>query len=259
MSPFFALLFSAVAASPQGRTPVGQSIANPPALEGIRKYALNYVQNLPAYTCLQETNRRRGFGGINDVIEEELSFFGGTEHYKVTKVNGEPVANVSHEQLGGMVSEGEFGSLLMRIFDPATGTSFRSAPSARIQGRAMNVLTFSVPQSKGYGLYDTDLKRTLILPFEGSVYADAQTNAVMRITMKCINLPKETRYVALELALEYKATRLSGHEYVLPSHFELAWRKTGSGGIVSIEQASNTVDFKLYRRYTADSRISFAP
>jgi hypothetical protein len=231
----------------------------PRSLEAIRKYALSYVQSLPEYTCLQETNRRHGFNGIHDVVEEELSFVGGTEHYKVLRVNGEPVEKVSHDQIGGMVSEGEFGSLLQRIFDPGTGTAFRSAPSAKLQGRTMNVLAFSVPQSKGYIVYDSDLKRDLILAFEGSVYADAQTNAVMRITMKCINLPKETRFAAIELTVEYKATPLSGREYILPSHFELVWRKSGGGGIVSIEQASNTVDFKLYRRFTADSAISFAP
>src|SRR5580692_4477094 len=106
----------------------------PPTVEAIRKYALNYVQSLPDYTCTQLTKRlytRQNFvpfgGGMftpgtnrNDTIEEELSFVGGKEHYKVTKLNGFPPANTDHEQLGGTVSEGEFGSLLKHIFDLET-------------------------------------------------------------------------------------------------------------------------------------------
>jgi hypothetical protein len=78
------LLLSALAAS----FAVGQE---PPTVEAIRKYALNYIQSLPDYNCTQVTMRvysRQGFvpigGGVfspglnkNDTIEEELSFVGG--------------------------------------------------------------------------------------------------------------------------------------------------------------------------------------
>ncbi len=78
----------------------------PRSVDAVRKYALNYVQSLPDYTCTQVTKRlysRQNFvpfgGGMfvpganrNDAIEEELSFVGGSEHYKVTRMNGFPAA-----------------------------------------------------------------------------------------------------------------------------------------------------------------------
>jgi hypothetical protein len=254
---YLALVLSAISANAQRVAAVGE----PKALEAIRKYALSYVQNLPDYTCVQVSDRidtAERAARTHDVIEEELSFVGGKERYKVTKVNGFPAANTSHEKLGGTVSQGEFGSLLKHIFDPETGTTFRSAGQDKLQGRTMNVLNFSVPQSKGYTIYDGELKRDFILAYEGSVYTDAETNAVMRLTMRCVNIPRETRLIAAELTLEYRPTRLADREYILPSHFELVWQKRKALiGPGPQEDATNAVDFKLYRRFSAAATIDF--
>jgi hypothetical protein len=244
----------------------------PKTIEAVRKYALNYVQSLPDYTCTQVTKRvysRQGFvpigGGVfnpglnkNDTIEEELSFIGGKEHYKVLRVNGfAPAVATSHEQLGGAVSEGEFGSLLKHIFDPETGTTFRAAPREKIQGRAMNVIAFSVPQSKGYSVHDGERNRDLVLAYTGSVWADAETNAVMKITMKCVDIPSDAQLSAVGITLEYKLTPLSDQKFILPSRVQLLWRKPGSVG-VPLEEGTNTVEFKSYRRFTAESNIDFS-
>jgi hypothetical protein len=246
-------------------------------LEAVRAYVLNYYQDLPDYTCVQETdrrfsreidpaNRRAGDGvtvaGPQDfshsLIEEELSFVGGKETYKVTRVNDSRVANLTHEQLGGTTSTGEYGSLLHHIFDPETGINFQSAAPTKLQGRAMNVFTLSVPQAKGFVIYDGEFKRDFLFAYEGSVYADAETNAVMRIAMKCVDFPSETRFTAIELTLDYKPTRLSNQTFILPSHFTLVWRKgknetTGQRP----EEESNNGDFKGYHRFKAASKIDF--
>ena len=181
-------------------------------LEAVRAYVLSYYQDLPDYTCVQETDRRfdrevglfanRPAGTVfvpgpqdhsHSLIEEELSFVGGKETYKVTRLNGSRAANLTHEGLGGTTSSGEYGSLLRHIFDPETGTGFQSAAPARLRGRTMNVCTFRVPQAKGYTIYDGELKRDFLFPYEGSVYADAETNAVMRITMRSASTSRATR------------------------------------------------------------------
>jgi hypothetical protein len=246
-------------------------------LEAVRAYVLSYYQDLPDYTCVQETdrrftremdlsNRRAGDGvavaGPQDfshsLIEEELNFVGGKETYKVTRVNDSRVANLTHEQLGGTTSTGEYGSLLRHIFDPDTGTSFQSAAPTKLQGRTMNVFTFRVPQAKGYVIYDGEFKRDFLFAYEGSIYADAETNAVMRITMKCVDFPSETKFTAVELTLDYRPTRLSNQTFVLPSHFTLVWRK-GKNETAGQrpEEESNTGDFKGYHRFKAASTIDF--
>jgi hypothetical protein len=249
-------------------------------LEAVRAYVLSYYQDLPDYTCVQETDRRftresdfltmqhlapglyappPGFDTHSE-IEEELSFVGGKETYKVTQVNGVRAANIPRERLGGTTSSGEYGSLLHHIFDPDTGTSFQSAAPTKLQGRMINVFTFRVPQAKGYTIYDGELKREFLLAYEGSVYADAETNVVMRIMMKCVEFPSETRFTAVELTLDYRPTQLSNRKFILPSHFTLVWRKRKNettNPIQFAEAETNTGDFKRYHRFKADSTIEF--
>jgi hypothetical protein len=249
-------------------------------LEAVRAYVLSYYQDLPDYTCVQETdrrfNRKADFAAMQNPspglytlppgfythseIEEELNFVGGKETYKVTRVNGSRAANMTHERLGGTISTGEYGSLLRHIFDPETGTSFQSAAPAKLQCRTMNVFTFNVPQLRGYEIYDDELKREFLVAYEGSVYADAETNAVMRITMKCVDFPSETRLTDAELTLDYKPTELSTRKFILPSHFTLVWRKRKNETTTPkqfAEEETNTGDFRGYHRFKADSKIDF--
>lgn len=99
----------------------------PRAVGTVRQYALNYSQSLPDYTCVQETRRivttaSRPVGKQSkngtltipesskaDAIEEEISFVGGAEHYKVLKVNGIAAKNITHEQLSGTLPRANSG------------------------------------------------------------------------------------------------------------------------------------------------------
>ena len=80
--------------------------------------------------------------------------------------------------------------------------------------------------------------------------ADFETKAVMRIEMQCIDLPSSSGYQSLTLQSNYKLTRVSGQELVLPSDFVMNSRQ-GSGET----EADN--EFKDYRRFSADAKIQF--
>lgn len=68
--------------------------------------------------------------------------------------------------------------------------------------------------------------------------------------MKCTMIPKTSSYSALELTLNYKAARIAGQEFILPSHLDLHFR-------TAIVEQANSVDYTDYRRFTADSAIQF--
>ena len=98
-------------------------------LAAMREYALSYTKNLPNYVCIQTTRRRiepteRGYLPQGDEVQEMLSFVDGKESYKVEMVNGKSQPNLKHDQLGGVVTSGEFGSMLFNIFDPDVGRRF---------------------------------------------------------------------------------------------------------------------------------------
>jgi hypothetical protein len=171
--PGLLILVAAVSAAAQTPDAAEQSRA----LAAIRDYAVNYTAGLPDYMCTQVT-RRTFFPNVDfrhpriDAIEEQIAFVGHKESYTVTKINGGTVANAGHDQLRGVHSSGEFGTLLGHTFDPNTGTDVQWERSMTQKGRRTYVFAFRVPQAKGYGLVES--KRTLLVAYRGLVYADPQ-------------------------------------------------------------------------------------
>jgi len=240
------------------------------ALAAIRAYALNYTNQLPDFTCTQVTQRTifpvMAFRGhpLHDSYEEQIIFVEHKETYKVTKINGNAVANVRHDELGGIHSSGEFGTLLSDIFTPDTGTEFRWQKSSSSKRQRLSVFAFRVPAAKGYGLVGS--RGTILVAYKGLLYADAQTGAVLRIEMEC-EIPHDSEYQRLELTLDYKPIEVAGHAFNLPSHFHLHSIKeappiagpsampTKSPGVLS--ETTNEADYKSYRRFDAESEITF--
>ncbi len=224
----------------------------------LRDYALNYTDRLPDFICTQITERafvlnvRFSMPPQRDVIEEQVTYTGHKESYVVTKLNGNAVHGVAHVQVGGIVSSGEFGSLLKNTFDPKAGSEFRWKGSSTRNGRRVNVFAFRVPELRGYGL--TETKRTIRVPYKGLVYADAQSGSVVRIEMAC-EIPRDSEYKELELALDYKTTAVAGREFILPFHFHMRSRQALIPYVIS--RTVNEADYKAYRRFDADSSVSF--
>jgi hypothetical protein len=226
-------------------------------IDAVRKYALNYTNSLPDYTCVQVIKRTVNpnlTGGSfrqvqQDVVEEQLSFVDHREIHKLTSVNGKAVPP-GQSNLAGTFSRGEFGSLLDVIFNPATGAELKWEKVTRRNGIPMNVIAFSVPKDKGYSILES--KRTLQVPFKGLVYADEGSNAVLRIEMECFGIPPDSEYQELSLALDYKAAEVAGQSYILPAHYAMHFRNPGRIG-------ANEADFKFYRKFSADAKITFDP
>ena len=250
------------AAPPQAPPPPPPPIPPPSAQEqsevlaAMRDYALNYTKNLPNYMCVQTTRRKieptiRGYLPYGDTIQEQLTFFDKKESYKVEMVNGNAVANMSHEKLGGVVSSGEFGTMLYHIFDPETGADFSWDHWATLRGKRMYVFAFSVPKSAGYSMYHEESRRSYTSAYKGLVYADKETRVVMRIKMDCVGIPADYPIKEVGLTLDYEPTKIGDAQYTLPFHFELHSREEKA-----ISQ--NDAQFKLYRKFGSESTITFS-
>jgi hypothetical protein len=224
-------------------------------LAATRDYALNYVKNLPNYVTIQTTRRRidptvRGYRGSGDSIQEQLTFFDGKETYQVRMINGRSVNNVSHLQLGGVVTSGEFGSILQQIFDPDTGSEFRWDHWATLRGKLVYVFVYEVPESHGYRMFDGETKREYTSAYKGFVYADVETKAVMQIQMESVGIPSDYPVREVHLKLDYRPTVIASQEYVLPYHFELDSRTNKAN-------TKNEADYRLYKKFGAETSITF--
>jgi hypothetical protein len=241
---FCALLFITGCAFGQTLSPIEQKAA----IGAVRDYALSYTKRLPNYTCTQTTRQTLRPLIRTRVVEEQLSFVDRKEIRRTTRIDGRPVSpQEASGRLVGM-SQGEFGNLLDVIFEPATGADLRWDRIATLDRRRVYVIAFRVPQPSGYVL--TEPKRAIQVPFEGFVYADARTRAVLRIRMKCVMIPSDSPYQDLDLTLDYKTAQVAGRDFILPSHFVLNYR-TDEVAVAS------SGDYRNYRRFSADATIQF--
>ncbi len=224
-------------------------------LAEVRENALNYSNRLPDFICLQVTRRYVDPYGqdawyLMDTIDERLSFFEHHEDYKVVTVNNR-VVNVSHFQLGGATSSGEFGSMLEEIFQPATQTEFGWDHWATLRGRRNYAFSFHVDQAHSkYSIYHEPSKMRIVTGYHGLVYVDCDTLRVMRIKLQADTLPPSFPIQEVTLDLNYDYQKIGDTQFVLPLKAELRSRE----GQYHIK---NDVEFRMYRKFSADATITF--
>ena len=186
-----------------------------------------------------------------DTIGERLSFSDHKEDYQVVLINNLPVQNVKHTQLDGATSSGEFGTILFEIFSKESETQFSWERWATLRGRRMHVFTFRVlPGHSKYSILHVPSRRTVIAGYHGLIYADRDSNMVMRIRMEADTLPADFPIQQVSLDLNYDFAPISGTPYLLPLKAELRSRE----GKLMIK---NEVEFRLYNKFGTESTIQF--
>jgi hypothetical protein len=121
---------------------------------------------------------------------------------------------------------------------------------AKLDLRPVYVFSYRVPQSKGYTL--TDSKQKIQVPFQGLVYADAETLTVVHIELKITpqDIPKNSQYINAALTLDYKPEQVAGHESILPAHYSLHYQMRDG-------MAWYIAEYMDYRKFSADATIEF--
>jgi hypothetical protein len=248
--------------APKIEPPPPQAVIPPPSpselkqiLTEITQKALDYTKNLPNFICAQVTTRSYDPSGTeawhqSDKIQEQLSYVDGKEDYKVTLVNNLPVSNMKHEQLGGITSSGEFGSMLHAIFAPETQTQFEWERWATLRGKRMYVYSFRVAQSNSdYSIHHQPSGRTIVAGYHGLIYADAESKQIMRIRMDCDGL-EAFPINQVTVTMDYAPTKISEQNFVLPMAAEVRSREGKMLG-------KNVMQFSLYRKFTTEATITF--
>ena len=239
------------------------------SLNAVRGYALRDARSLPHYTCTQTTRQTIGIANFTltesreDTCGSERNPLFATQAVALAEgpsradrraagppgnVSSGPVSADGRDPFTEMFLPGEFGRFLGIVFDPETGADVRWDRMATLNGRRVNVFAFRVPQSRGYRLVEST--RTIQVPFKGLVYADYQTAAVVRLEMKCIDIPADSEYTGADLTLDYKPARVAGQEFILPSHSRVDFQMLRG-------RATNDAEYRSYRRFSADSTIQF--
>ena len=124
---------------------------------------------------------------------------------------------MKHEQRNGASSSGEFGSILKEMFDPETQTDFAWERWATLRGKRMYVFSFRVSQANSdYSIYHQPSGRTVVAGYHGLIYADRNSNQIMRLRMDADALPADFPIQRVSLDLNYDFTLIADKEFVLP-------------------------------------------
>jgi hypothetical protein len=254
-SKIFVALLAAWTAAPGQTLPDPDPAEQKKVLADATEYALNHEQSLPNFMCTQTTQRfidytgKAGFRPV-DLIVEGLTYFEHKEQYKVFEVNGKP-SNLSHHEVGGATSSGEFGSIMKGIFWPQADAQFTWERFFTLRGRRMHVYSYSVKASQSdYHIVVPLKKLDLVTGYHGLIFIDDRKHFVHRITLHPDGIPPDFPVQEVGLVLDYEYTRIGEGDYLLPLEFELRSRE-------GAHQIKNDVTYEAYRKFTADTNITF--
>ena len=231
-------------------------------IEGARRQAQAYTEELPNYVCLQVTRRFFDPTGLemdwlrHDEIKTRLSYYDGHEVYEPISVN-DVATNRGFSDLGGTTSTGEFGSLLASLFDHETDARFRWARHSLLRGKPVYVFHLEVQRSRSSWTLTWDgspdektAMRRIRSGYTGLVYIGKESGRVLRILMEAEDIPTGFPMQEARSRLDFDFIDLSGESFLLPLKAQAFVR---SGRLLT----RNDLEFRLYRKFTAEAIITF--
>jgi hypothetical protein len=225
-----------------------------------RDYALNYSKQLPNYLCL-EVVRRAFDDHVNDAPGSEqwrgtdtvvmrLSYFEQKEDYKVVMVNDRAVENKSVDQLDGVTSQGEFGTMLREIFLPESEARFEWDHWAKLRGRKMYAFSYDIDQPHSQFSILWEKTDKIVPAYRGLVYIDVDTNLIMHVTLEPYDIPRSFPVRASKEVLDYDFQKIGDSQFLVPLKVVLTSRTTKY-------LSKNEIEFRLYQKFGADTVIKF--
>jgi len=223
-----------------------------------RTKARDYMRSLPDFVCSETVHRWVDTDGREQwqptpTIVADLTFFEQKEAYKVVSFDGKPT-DKSITELGGSMSQGEFGSLLGAVFDPASSTDYRwdhwtilrKRPTAvffyRIAAdRGPNLLMFTLPEGKTVSTFAGQ---------RGYVYIDRETNTVTRLAEEAEDIPAGFPVQKSSAVLDYDYINIGEARFLLPLRAEVHLE-------AGKQHSLNTVEFTSYRKFSSATAITF--
>jgi hypothetical protein len=245
--------------SPNGNIRQRMPASGDPVIDQAREEAFSFTETLPNYVVKQYTTRyaaqvargsQTSWQALDhvtaDVIAED-----GTEKYKNILVNGQP-PRVDVEKTGSW-TRGEFSSLQLDVLSPNTDARFHGKQATTIVNRAAFLYDFSVERPNSHWHIEAEGQSDQPA-YTGSIWIDKENYRVLRIELSAQNLPRTFPLDTVESAVDYDYVVIGEGKYLLPVHSEALSCAHGARGCTR-----NVIEFRNYRKFAADSSITFDP
>ena len=223
-------------------------------MDAIRAYSQGYVANLPNFLCTQVIRQQQASGGSkhwhkHDTLTNRLSYTDGHERRTLELVNDKPVRPSKRLQTP-LITEGEFGSILSRLFDPASETSFTWSGWQTLRGKRCAVFTFFVSQEHSSLHLSLNDRQGVNVAYEGTVYADPEAGTAYQVKDRALHIPAALQTRAIGTTVDYDEIAIGEKKWILPVH-----------AAVELElwdgEVRNEMEFRDYRKFEAASTITF--
>jgi hypothetical protein len=228
-------------------------------IDKARESAFSFSETLPNYVVKQFTTRYQteaAKGGQTswhayDTVTADVVSEGGTESYKNILVNGKPPKEAVEKT--GSWSTGEYSSVLLDVLSPSTYADFHNRRSTTIVNRAAYRYDFAVEQANSH--WHVYASSEFYKPeYTGAIWIDKENSRVLRIELSARNMPKTFALDTVESAVDYDYVAIGDNKYLLPVHSEALSCERGTSVC-----SRNVIDFRNYKKFTADSSITFEP
>ena len=189
----------------------------------VRVKALEYDKNLPDFVCTQFSHHNIDVKGTNqwktlDTVSEQLRFVHGAEEYTLIAQNGKK-AGGSEKRPADLVSIKQFSDVLHDIFDPKAKALLAWSNWDSVRGHRVHVMQFVV--TKDNTLYTVGKSKPISSGLGGWVYADSDTNVVLRVAMAAADIPKTYPIQALATDIVFDFVRIGDKNYLVPVKADL--------------------------------------
>ncbi len=248
---------SAAESPSMASSPLAGPRSSDPVIQGAREAAFQFTETLPNYVVKQFTTRyqtdaahgNRTSWQALDVVTADVICENGKESYKNILVNGK--APRDDIEKTGSWSTGEFATVLQGILAPYTDADFHNKRGTTINNRAAYRYDYAVEQkNSGWHVYASS--ESYVPGYTGSIWIDKETSRVLRIEMSAVNMPRSFALDAVESAVDYDFVMIADQKYLLPTHSEALSCVRGTA-----ECTRNVIEFRNYRKFGADSSITF--
>jgi hypothetical protein len=223
-------------------------------IDEARSAAESFTAELPNFLVQQVTTRYASPGFAAgwqriDVVTADVTCVKGKEEYKNIAVNGRPSRGPVEST--GSWSTGEFAITLEDVLSPITNAMFTARGEERVTGRAALAYDMNVEHANSHWTLVAPDGRLYSPAYKGSIWIDKETRRVLRIEQKAIGMPDSFPYDRAESSLEYGYVKIEGRTYLLPVKGE---NMACMGGRSC---SRNVIEFRNYRKFGAESNISF--
>ena len=174
----------------------------------------------------------------------------GQDTYRNVMLNGKHT-NKDIMAIGGQRTTGEFGGLLLSLFEPVRNTQFTYERTATIGDHVVAIYSFVV--ALGNSDWQVLLGGQQLFPtYSGRIWVDKKTAQIRRLEQHADKIPKDFPESSVEVAIDYDSVLLGSSEFFLPIQSESISCMRGT------EQcARNVLAFRNYHRYAGESTITF--